>query len=174
VRAGSLYRSANRNQMLYLYDVITQRHPEAYREWGVELFNLQNTNGAASLWNHPAIGAMETPRAYVTVLEQQRERLWSEVQTLGQAWTDHVRFIADQRTYIENLEARCNELVTAVSDAGTQSLALRNEIAERDYELGGRLVSRIRRTWVAEQVLRSPVLRQTLKRVLRMGARRSS
>jgi hypothetical protein len=174
VREGSMYRSANRNQMLYLYDVITQRHPEAYREWGAELFNLQNANGAAFLWNNPAIGAMETPRAYVAVLEQQRESLRNEVQTLGKAWEDQARFIAAQRTYIADLEARCDELVTAISSAGVQSLAVRNGVSERDYELGGRLMSRIRRTWVARQVSRSPALRRTLKRVLRVGARLSS
>jgi hypothetical protein len=160
--------------MLYLYDVITQRHPEAYREWGAELFNLQNANGAAFLWNNPAIGAMETPRAYVAVLEQQRESLRNEVQTLGKAWEDQARFIAAQRTYIADLEARCDELVTAISSAGVQSLAVRNGVSERDYELGGRLMSRIRRTWVARQVSRSPALRRTLKRVLRVGARLSS
>jgi glycogen(starch) synthase len=43
------------NQRLYLYDVLTQRCAEAYREWGVELFNLQNANGPGHLWNPPAV-----------------------------------------------------------------------------------------------------------------------
>jgi len=166
VRSGSMYRSANRNQFLYLYDVITQHHPEAYRKWGVELFNLQNANGPGYLWNNPAVGSAEPPSAYVATVEQQRDKLLNEVQTLGKAWEDHVRFIAAQRTYIEDLEARCHELVATVHTNGTSPSTTSSNISWRDYELGGRLVSRIRRTWLARQALRSLGLKKVLKKTL--------
>jgi glycosyltransferase involved in cell wall biosynthesis len=97
VRSGSMFRRANRDQLLYMHDLISQYHAEAYREWGEELFNLQNANGPAYLWNHPAREAEEPPTSYVTTLLAERQRLAAEVQTLGKAWDEHVRFIASQR-----------------------------------------------------------------------------
>lgn len=55
VRKGSMLQSSGEAQQIYLFDVISQLHPELYREFGVELFNLQNANGPGRLWNHPAL-----------------------------------------------------------------------------------------------------------------------
>ncbi|MBI5863781.1 MAG: glycosyltransferase [Planctomycetes bacterium] len=55
VRKGSMLQSSTEVQQMYLFDVISQLHPELYREFGVELFNLQNANGPGRLWNHPAL-----------------------------------------------------------------------------------------------------------------------
>jgi glycogen(starch) synthase len=54
VRSGSRSHTSNASQKLYMRDLITGYHPEVYRRWGVELFNLQNANGPGQLWNHPA------------------------------------------------------------------------------------------------------------------------
>jgi glycogen synthase len=54
LRPDSLYQSCGGNQHLHFHDLLTQNHPELYREWGVELFNLQCANGPGYLWNHPA------------------------------------------------------------------------------------------------------------------------
>jgi hypothetical protein len=166
IRAKSMYQSSSRNQKLYLYDLLTQRHPEAYQKWGMELFNLQNANGPGHAWNHPAIGNAEPSHTYVGTLEQERNTLLTEVQTLGKAWEDHVRFIAAQRTYIEDLEARCRELVTTAHANGASSTPTSSNISWRDYELGGRLVSRMRSTWLARQALRSPGLKKVLRKTL--------
>jgi hypothetical protein len=83
VRSGSLYRKANRNQFLYLHELVTHHHPSGYRDWGVELFNLQNANGPGRMWNQPAQEVVEPPQAYVASLEHQRDKLWADVQTLG-------------------------------------------------------------------------------------------
>jgi glycogen synthase len=53
LRPGSMLQSCGSNQYLYLYDLITQIHPELYKKWGVELFNLQCANRPGYLWNHP-------------------------------------------------------------------------------------------------------------------------
>jgi hypothetical protein len=92
VRAGSLYRSSNRNQLIYLYDLLTQRHAEAYREWGVELFNLQNANGPGRLWNHPTLETVDTS-SYLAALEEEKGKWVAEAQRLSQAWAEHVRYI---------------------------------------------------------------------------------
>ena len=168
IRRQSMYQSSNRNQQLYLFDLLTQRHTESYHRWGAELFNLLNANGPSYLWNNPAISTAEVPTASIAALEQQRDRLVAEVQTLGKAWEDHVRFIAAQRAYIEDLEARCRELMPRVYSNGASALAATNGIPVGDYELGGRLVNRVRRSWFARAVLRSP----TLKKVLRTALRR--
>ncbi|GAB4170874.1 MAG: hypothetical protein Fur005_32570 [Roseiflexaceae bacterium] len=81
IRAGSMFRSGVRDQHLYLFDLITQLHPEAYRRWGVELFNLQNANGPARLWNHPAMRA--------DLFEDQLEQLRSEL--IGGVWVSDMQ-----------------------------------------------------------------------------------
>lgn len=166
IRSGSLYRSSNKNQQLYLYDLMTQRHTELYQYWGVELFNLLNANGPGFRWNHPAIETMEISMDYVTALEQDRKKLAADVRTLGKAWEDHVGFIESQRVYIEQLEARCRELLAAASYTDTED-SLNGALASwRDYQIGGRLVSRVRRSWLTRQVLRYPKFKSAIKRAL--------
>lgn len=208
VRSGSMYRSSNRNQQLYLYDLLTRRHAQAYREWGVELFNLQNANGPGRLWNQPTVETGEPSIDYVTALEEEkrkltdyiksqqlyvqqleqgREQLWAEVQQAGRAWEEQKRYIEqleqgreqlwaevqhagqaweEQKRYIESLETRCCELVARVEENGVLPWRAANGIAPSDYELGGRLVSRIRQTWLVRQVLRSPRLKGAIKKTL--------
>lgn len=167
VRSGSMYQSSNRNQQLYLYDLLTQRHPEAYRHWGMELFNLQNANGPGYAWRHPSQQVTDPSPGYVAALAQERDRLGAEVRTLGKAWEDHVRFIADQRAYIESLEARCRELL-ATQASSLLALPAANGVSWREYELGGRLIRRLRYNWVVQGISRSPGLKKRLKKLLRL------
>ena len=55
VRKGSMLQTSSDAQQMYIFDVISRLHPELYREFGVELFNLQNANGPGRLWVHPAL-----------------------------------------------------------------------------------------------------------------------
>ena len=54
VRPDSMFHSSNEQQQLYLYDLMTCLHPDLFRAWGSELFNLQNANGPGFLWKHPS------------------------------------------------------------------------------------------------------------------------
>ena len=163
-----MFRSANRDQFLYLYDLLTQHHPERYREWGVELFNLQNANGPGRTWYQPAQPTIEPSQDYIRALEQLRDQLQEEVQTLGRAWESQYRFITSQRSYIEDLERRCNELVAALQAHAAPVSSNGNNVSWREYEIGGQLVSRIGKTWLARQAMRSPALKQVIKKALRI------
>ncbi len=70
VRDGSMYRLSNRDQQLYLFELLSKLHPELYQHWGAELFHLQNANGPAFLWSHPA--ALSAQHAQEHLLEQLR------------------------------------------------------------------------------------------------------
>jgi hypothetical protein len=56
--------------------------------------------------------------------------------------------------------------MAAVRSNGLPSLTTANGISWRDYEIGGRLVGRLRRTWLAQQALRYPTLKKVLKKAL--------
>ena len=169
VRSGSMYQSSNRDQQLYLYDLLVERHPELYGQWGRELFHLQNANGPGRLWSHPAAESGEPTPTYTAVLEEERGKLAETVHTLGKAWEDHVRFIESQRLYIHDLETRCSELLTLMNANGAASAVGRNNgVSWRDYELGGRLVSRLRNSWVVRRALRSSLLKKAVRKTLRL------
>lgn len=55
IRPQSMLRSISSDQRLYTYERITRKHRELYQKWAIELFNLQNANGPAWLWNHPTL-----------------------------------------------------------------------------------------------------------------------
>ncbi len=151
IRSGSMYRSSNRNQQLYLYDLLTQRHPEAYREWGVELFNLQNANGPGYLWAERE-AYIENQQAYTQQLEQTRDQLWADVQRVGRGWDE-------QKTYIEGLERERNQLWADVQRVG------------RDWEAQQAHIQRLEQELVAK---RERLLSARLKRLARGVWRRVS
>jgi len=70
VRRESMLRQMNHDQALYLYDLISHYNKEAYQQYGVELFNLQNANGPGHLWPQPAC-EWETPAAVSQHLQEQ-------------------------------------------------------------------------------------------------------
>ena len=100
-------------------------------------------NGASWLWNHPARETTELSQTYVVDLEQMRDKLWSEVQTLGKAWEQHVDYIKAQQKHIDNLEARCTELRVALHD----TLGGTTGISSREYRLGGRDAAQRGNAW---------------------------
>lgn len=53
IRRDGLWQGSSRNQHLFLYDLLVKEHPELYREYGAELFCLQNANGTAQEWIKP-------------------------------------------------------------------------------------------------------------------------
>lgn len=56
IRSDSRLANSNREQLLYLYEIIASLHPNLYREYGAEIYNLLNQNGASWLWSNPSIG----------------------------------------------------------------------------------------------------------------------
>jgi len=78
-----------------------------------------------------------------------------------------VRFIADQRTYIESLEARCRALI-ATQAKSLLSLPAANGVSWQEYEIGGWLIHRLRGNWVVRRIEYSPGLKKILKKLLRL------
>ena len=81
IRMDGMWQGSSRDQHLYLQDVITQFHPELYKKYGAELFNLQNANGSAQKWVKPAA---ESPfdeyekwsRRRIGNLEKETKKWW--------------------------------------------------------------------------------------------------
>lgn len=55
VRGASMFQSINREQQMYLYRVVVERHPELYRRYGAELFQLLFANGPAHDMDQPTM-----------------------------------------------------------------------------------------------------------------------
>lgn len=55
IRSNSMFKVIEPDKKLYLYDLISQEHPDLYREYGLELFNLLNANGPAHGWDQPTM-----------------------------------------------------------------------------------------------------------------------
>jgi glycosyltransferase involved in cell wall biosynthesis/GT2 family glycosyltransferase len=47
--------SSNREQLLYLYEVISKLHPQVYQTYSSEIYHLLNQNGASWLWENPSL-----------------------------------------------------------------------------------------------------------------------
>jgi glycogen synthase len=84
VRPNSMYQSCGPSQQLYLYDLISQNHPELYRQWGVELFNLQLANGPGYHWNHPGMhmSPYDNLMREIELLQNQLETSRNEILTM--------------------------------------------------------------------------------------------
>jgi glycosyltransferase involved in cell wall biosynthesis len=55
VRGASMFQSINREQQMYLYRVVVERHPELYQRYGAELFQLLFANGPAHDMDQPTM-----------------------------------------------------------------------------------------------------------------------
>ncbi|MFO7725998.1 MAG: glycosyltransferase [Oceanipulchritudo sp.] len=55
IRSNSMFKVIEPDKKLYLYDLISHEHPDLFREYGRELFNLQNANGPAYGWDQPTM-----------------------------------------------------------------------------------------------------------------------
>lgn len=112
VRKGSMLQSSTHVQQLYLYDILTQLHPELFREWGVELFNLQNANGPGRIWNHPAmecpvVGQNELQELRNWLREVEGARDWSEGQRVAllKLLDEKENLLSELRNWLNELQA---------------------------------------------------------------------
>jgi glycogen(starch) synthase len=92
VRGDSMLRGINPVQSLYLYDVLQSAFPELFRRFGAELFALQNANGPARLWNHPAVAASPPPDPAMEALRE-----WVVKVEAGRDWSERGRLAALER-----------------------------------------------------------------------------
>ncbi|HEU5089160.1 MAG TPA: glycosyltransferase, partial [Roseiflexaceae bacterium] len=68
IRNDSMLQKMNEDQGLYLTELIAQRHPDLYKQYGAELFALQNANGPSLRWNHPAAEQIDFRARYFELL----------------------------------------------------------------------------------------------------------
>ena len=120
IRAGSMMREFKIAQTHYLYRLFADLHPHVYATYGRELFLLENSNGAARLWNNPALGSPMGPEEELAQSAAERDRLWEELQVLAKAWEKHV-------DYIHVLEGR----IAAPSSDRRDAVLFRQQAAER-------------------------------------------
>ncbi|QLE45940.1 glycosyltransferase (plasmid) [Nostoc sp. C052] len=59
IRSDSRLQKSNREQLLYLYELIADLHPQLYQYYGAEIYHLLNQNGASWLWNNPSENTVE-------------------------------------------------------------------------------------------------------------------
>jgi hypothetical protein len=59
IHSDSRLRSSNREQLLYLYEVIASLHSQLYHQYGIEIYHLLNQNGASWLWDNPSKNTAE-------------------------------------------------------------------------------------------------------------------
>lgn len=102
IREDSMFKVIENDKKLYLYDLISQEHPELYRLYGLELFNLQNANGPAHGWDQPTMfrapqdrlrAQMEIKAERLRLLEDENRRLKE-----AEAWhkTERARLLAKE------------------------------------------------------------------------------
>ena len=83
IRMDGMWQGSCRDQHLYLQDLMSRFHPELFRKYGVELFNLQNANGSAQKWVKPC---SESPfdeyeqwsRRRIANLEKEAKKWWEK------------------------------------------------------------------------------------------------
>jgi glycosyltransferase involved in cell wall biosynthesis len=167
VREGSMLRRCSMDQRLYLYDRITEFHEDLYRQWGVELLNLQNANGPAHLWSHPATDLGGEAAAHAGLLRAVAYRLWNRLRRLS---VDADRDGLDRRLggEVERLFADASTVLGLLDNDPGFARASTNGSWSYDYETGARLIGRLRRSWLARQLLRHEGLKQVVKRALQM------
>ncbi len=86
VRGQSMFQSINREQQMYLYQVVVQRHPELYQRYGTELFQLLFANGPAHDMDQPTMWGAP----YDILKERLLEPLFEERKKTAAQWRDSV------------------------------------------------------------------------------------
>jgi len=59
IRSDSRLQNSNREQLLYLYELIAEEHPQLYQDYGAEIYHLLNQNSASWLWDNPSQNTVE-------------------------------------------------------------------------------------------------------------------
>ena len=84
IRGDSMFKVIDPDKKLYLYDLISHEHPDLYKAYGLELFNLENANGPAYGWDQPTMfrapqdrlmGQLERGETRRAELEKENARL---------------------------------------------------------------------------------------------------
>lgn len=83
IRMDGMWQGSSRDQHLFLQDLITKFHPDLFKEYGAELFNLQNANGSSQKWVKPC---SESPfdefeqwsRRRIGNLEKETRKWWEK------------------------------------------------------------------------------------------------
>jgi len=86
VRHESMFQSINRQQQMFLYRVLVERHPELYRRYGVELFQLLFANGPAHDMDQPTMWGPP----YDILRERLLEPLFEERKKTAEQWRETV------------------------------------------------------------------------------------
>ncbi|NBD38117.1 MAG: glycosyltransferase, partial [Verrucomicrobia bacterium] len=81
IRNDSMWQGSSREQHLYLQDLIARQHPDLFREYGPELFGLQNANGSAQKWIKPSAWSPfdeyeQWSRGHIRTLEEEAKKWW--------------------------------------------------------------------------------------------------
>ena len=81
IRSDSMWQGSSREQHLYLQDLIAGEHPDLFREYGPELFGLQNANGSAQKWIKPSAWSPfdeyeQWSRGHIRTLEEEAKKWW--------------------------------------------------------------------------------------------------
>ena len=125
VRQNSMFRSINRSQMQDLYDTVAQGSPELYRQYGVEIFNLQNANGPGLLWDQPA--PWEAP---IEVVYSDYHKFRNLYQEKDEALAWNMGEVSRLYALVADLEARLKVLQDQNEAAVCQGEALRTATRE--------------------------------------------
>jgi glycogen(starch) synthase len=151
VRRNSMLRQSQTPQRLYLHDVITGLHADLFQRFGAELYNLQNANGPAHLWNQPAL-AMATPeesRHLQAELKRERAvvaelREWIRQVEEARDWHNQHRQMAEEalgeaQAQLQATRAACEEQLL---EARAQLQAMRQTCAAWRRQLPYRVLRR--------------------------------
>jgi glycogen synthase len=137
VRKGSMLQTSGEAQQNYLLDVISQFHPQLYREFAPELFQLQQANGACRLWNHPAVSCYPPPNPATIELRE-----WLDKLEEARAWSERGRLNAEKE--IESIEASIEQLREIIARGGTSAhFAAMEELAAIENSRAWRTLGRL-------------------------------
>lgn len=83
IRENSMWQDSPRTQHLHLQEWIARKHADLFREYGPDLFGLQNANGSAQKWIKPAANSPfdtyeEWSRRRISTLEKEAEKWWKQ------------------------------------------------------------------------------------------------
>lgn len=81
IRNDSMWQGSSREQHLFLQDLIAREHPDLFREYGPELFGLQNANGSAQKWIKPSAWSPfdeyeQWSRGHIRTLGEEAKKWW--------------------------------------------------------------------------------------------------
>lgn len=123
IRGRSMFQLINRAQQMYLYRVIVERHPDFYREYGPETFQLLTANGPAHDFDQPTSWAAPydiIAERFLVPLKEERDRTAEQWRETVRLRAEHYKALVeaekqwkmgcDLRERLADLDRRCVEL----------------------------------------------------------------